>query len=69
MKLPLTLIPLLLSLAVAQQAAVCTRELARTDECADVINANACYNQGRFANTQSLQCIDGKDNTERAAKA
>ncbi|KAF2797179.1 hypothetical protein K505DRAFT_236077 [Melanomma pulvis-pyrius CBS 109.77] len=52
-----------------QTAPVCTKELARTDECADVINANACYNQNRFNNAQTLQCIDGKDNADRARKA
>ncbi|PSN71552.1 hypothetical protein BS50DRAFT_547000 [Corynespora cassiicola Philippines] len=55
--------------AVGQQTAECTRELARTDECADVINANACYNKYRFRDTQTLSCIDGKDNKERSRKA
>jgi len=69
MKLSLGFIALWLAMALGQQATECTRELARTDDCADVINANACYNQNRFRNTQTLQCIDGKDNTDRARKA
>ncbi|KAF2262421.1 hypothetical protein CC78DRAFT_467910 [Lojkania enalia] len=47
----------------------CTMELARTDDCAAVINANACYNQFRFRNSQTLQCVDGTDNADRARKA
>ncbi|KAI1457374.1 hypothetical protein F4805DRAFT_457747 [Annulohypoxylon moriforme] len=51
------------------QAQECTRELAETDDCADVINANACYNQFRFQNNQTLSCIGGTDNNDRALKA
>ncbi|KAI4860858.1 hypothetical protein F4820DRAFT_465328 [Hypoxylon rubiginosum] len=47
----------------------CTRELAATDECAAVIDANACYNQFRFTNNQTLSCIDGTSNDDRAKKA
>ena len=56
---------LLLSVAFAQKYPECTAELVRTDECAGVINANACYNKNRFQNAQTLQCIEGKDDTER----
>ncbi|KAK0702249.1 hypothetical protein B0H67DRAFT_449039, partial [Lasiosphaeris hirsuta] len=52
-----------------QQETECTRELARTDDCASVINSNACYNQFRFRDAQTLTCIEGKDNADRAQKA
>jgi len=68
MKLSLGLLSIWLAIALGQTYPECTKELARTDECADVINANACYNQNRFNNAQTLQCIDGKDNTERIKK-
>jgi len=48
----------------AQQAGVCD---LKDDECYDVINPNACYNQFRF-NARTLQCIDGKDDADRARK-
>ncbi|KAK3356540.1 hypothetical protein B0T25DRAFT_497152 [Lasiosphaeria hispida] len=69
MKLPLGLIALWLAMALGQQETECTRELARTDDCADVINPNACYNQFRFRDAQTLTCIDGKDTADRARKA
>ncbi|KAK3998198.1 hypothetical protein QBC44DRAFT_314000 [Cladorrhinum sp. PSN332] len=55
------------SLALGQQALECTREVARSDECADVINPNACYNQFRW-NSRTLSCIDGKDDADRKRK-
>ncbi|OTA69638.1 hypothetical protein K449DRAFT_429104 [Hypoxylon sp. EC38] len=58
-----------LTVAVSQQFPECTRELAETDDCADVINANACYNQFRFRDNQTLSCIGGTDNNARAKKA
>ncbi|KAK3317911.1 hypothetical protein B0H66DRAFT_532419 [Apodospora peruviana] len=51
-----------------QNYPVCTRELAATDECADVINPNACYNQYKFSGTRTLSCIDGKDDADRKRK-
>ncbi|KAF2706546.1 hypothetical protein K504DRAFT_504673 [Pleomassaria siparia CBS 279.74] len=69
MKYSFGLIPFWLTLAFGQTFPECTRELARTDECADVINANACYNQNRFNNAQTLACIDGKDDADRKKKA
>ncbi|KAI1384941.1 uncharacterized protein F4822DRAFT_416759 [Hypoxylon trugodes] len=54
---------------LGQQFPECTRDVAATDDCADVIDANACYNQFRFQNNQTLSCINGKDNNERALKA
>ncbi|KAF2877905.1 hypothetical protein BDV95DRAFT_600600 [Massariosphaeria phaeospora] len=70
MKLQLSLLTFLFAQALAQQApAECTRELARTDDCANVINANACYNAFGFRDAQTLQCVDGTDNKDRARKA
>ncbi|KAI1806425.1 hypothetical protein F4811DRAFT_550911 [Daldinia bambusicola] len=69
MKLSLALTSLWLALALGQQIPECSRELAATDDCADVINANACYNQFRFRNNQTLSCIGGANNDERAKKA
>ena len=54
----------LLALAAAQTYPECTMELARTDDCAAVINANACYNKFRW-NAQTLTCIDGTDNAAK----
>ena len=68
MKASIVLTALWAALAASQQFQNCTRELAATDDCADVINPNACYNQFRF-NAQTLQCIDGKDNADRQRKA
>ncbi|KAI1474989.1 hypothetical protein F4774DRAFT_398697 [Daldinia eschscholtzii] len=56
------------ALTLSQQIPECSRELAATDDCADVINANACYNQFRFRNNQTLSCIGGANNDERAKK-
>ncbi|KAI1397431.1 hypothetical protein F4819DRAFT_472067 [Hypoxylon fuscum] len=69
MKLSLVFSSLWLTVALSQSAPECSRELAATDECADVINANACYNQFRFTNNQTLSCIGGTDNNDRAKKA
>lgn len=49
------------TIASAQTYRECTAEVARTDDCAAVINANACYNKFRW-NSQTLTCIDGDDN-------
>lgn len=49
------------------QAQTCTQEMIASDDCAAVIDANACYNEYRW-NAQTLQCIDGKDNTDRQRK-
>ena len=68
MRFLLGLIAIRIAIAFGQTAPACTRELARTDECADVINANACYNQDRFKGAATLQCIDGKDNADKARK-
>ncbi|KAK0628764.1 hypothetical protein B0T17DRAFT_614640 [Bombardia bombarda] len=72
LKFSLSLITLLLAvggLAQTTQPTECTRELARSDDCADVINPNACYNQFRWTSSRTLQCIDGKDQADRARKA
>ncbi|KAI1652903.1 hypothetical protein F4813DRAFT_288354 [Daldinia decipiens] len=69
MKVSFALISFWFSFILGQQVPECTRELAATDDCADVINANACYNQFRFRNNQTLSCIGGTNNDERAKKA
>ena len=68
MKFTFGLIAIWFAVVLAQTQPECTRDLAKTDECASVINANACYNQFKF-NTQTLTCIDGKDAKEKQAKA
>ncbi|EJT69538.1 hypothetical protein GGTG_13156 [Gaeumannomyces tritici R3-111a-1] len=52
----------------AQQFPVCTADLVKTDECADVINPAACYNQFRW-NTRTLTCIEGTNDQDRKRKA
>ena len=66
--LSFTPVLLLLGTALGQQFPECTRELAETDECADVINANACYNQFRFTDRRTLTCIGGTDDNDRIRK-
>jgi hypothetical protein len=58
---------LLLAFSSAQTYPECTRELVRSDDCAAVIDANACYNKFRW-NAQTLTCIDGTDNAVKAKK-
>ncbi|KAH8702946.1 hypothetical protein GQ44DRAFT_557508, partial [Phaeosphaeriaceae sp. PMI808] len=60
MHISFTLTTMLAALTAAQSFPECTAELAKTDDCAAVINANACYNKFRW-NTQTLTCIDGTD--------
>jgi hypothetical protein len=67
MKLYLPIIAYLLSLACAQSYPECTAEVARSDDCAAVINANACYNKFRW-NAQTLTCIDGNDTAVKQKK-
>ncbi|KAK1761748.1 hypothetical protein QBC33DRAFT_462738 [Phialemonium atrogriseum] len=69
MKLSLTLIAFWLAMALGQTTTVCTADLASTDDCADVINPIACYNQFGFSGTRTLACIDGKNDAERSRKA
>ncbi|KAK4184319.1 hypothetical protein QBC35DRAFT_391960 [Podospora australis] len=68
MKISLSFIATWLAVVSAQQSLECTREVARTDECADVINPNACYNQFRWS-ARTLSCIEGKDDADRKRKA
>ncbi|CAP60868.1 uncharacterized protein PODANS_0_530 [Podospora anserina S mat+] len=68
MQLSLGLLALWASTSLGQSMQECTRELARTDECADVINPNACYNMYRFNSARTLSCIEGKDDAERKRK-
>lgn len=58
------LIPLFLGVALGQNYPECTRELLRTDDCAAVVNPNACYNQFRWS-ARTLSCIDGENDTQR----
>ncbi|KAI0975871.1 hypothetical protein F4678DRAFT_418855 [Xylaria arbuscula] len=67
MKLSATLVATFAALAVAQTQ-TCTSDMVASDDCAAVIDANACYNEYRW-NAQTLQCIDGKDNADRQRKA
>ncbi|KAK4460642.1 hypothetical protein QBC42DRAFT_180435 [Cladorrhinum samala] len=55
-------------LALGQKPLECTREVAASDECADVINPAACYNQFRW-NSRTLSCIDATSDAERKRKA
>ncbi|KAI1340278.1 hypothetical protein F5Y15DRAFT_415167 [Xylariaceae sp. FL0016] len=57
------------ALAFCQTVPECSAELAATDDCADVINANACYNEFRFQGTQTLTCIGGTDDADKKRKA
>jgi len=54
-------------LALGQKPLECTREVAASDECADVINPAACYNQFRW-NSRTLSCIDATSDAERKRK-
>ncbi|KAJ4296201.1 hypothetical protein N0V90_006246 [Kalmusia sp. IMI 367209] len=65
MKGSFSLLAMFLSATLAQTYPECTAELVRTDECAGVINANACYNKNRFQNAQTLQCIEGANDAEK----
>ncbi len=67
MKLPLWAMALWLAIALGQTTE-CTRELASSNDCADVIDPSACYNEYRFG-ARTLQCIEGKDDADRARKA
>lgn len=68
MRLSLAFTAFWLATALGQNMGPCTREMARTDGCAAVINPNACYNQFRFRNAQTLQCIEGADDNEKAQR-
>ncbi|KAI6358285.1 hypothetical protein MCOR25_007384 [Pyricularia grisea] len=52
----------------AQRYPECTSDLVRTDDCADVINPAACYNQFRW-NARTLTCIEGVNDADRKRKA
>jgi len=68
MKLSLGCLTLWLAIVAAQSYPECTANVARTDECASVINANACYNKFGFRNAQALTCIDGTSDAEKKKK-
>lgn len=65
MKVSFALITGFVAATLAQTYPECTAELVRTDDCAGVIDANACYNKFGFRNAQTLQCIEGKDDAEK----
>jgi hypothetical protein len=67
MKLYLPLLAIFFGIASAQSYPECTAEKARSDDCAAVINANACYNKFRW-NAQTLTCIDGNDTAVKQKK-
>jgi hypothetical protein len=67
MKFSVHMLTLLLTLTAAQNYPECTFEVARSDDCAAVINANACYNKFRW-NAQTLTCIDGNDTAVKQKK-
>jgi hypothetical protein len=68
MKASLGLLAIFVSMSLAQSYPECTAELVRTDECAGVIDANACYNKMGFRSAQTLQCIEGKDDAEKKSR-
>ncbi len=70
MRIPLALLSIALWVATAraQQATTCTSDLVVTDDCTDVMNPIACYNQYRW-NARTLSCIEGANDTERKRKA
>lgn len=54
--------------SVLAQTTACPADLAATEDCADVINPNACYNEFGFRDKQTLSCIEGKNDADRARK-
>jgi hypothetical protein len=64
---PLFTVIVILESVHAQSYPECTAEVARSDDCAAVINANACYNKFRW-NAQTLTCIDGNDTAVKQKK-
>ena len=56
------------TVVLGQTVPACTAEMVATDDCAAVIDANACYNKYRFSGKQTLSCIDGTDDKDRARK-
>lgn len=69
MKLSISLVAIWVALALGQAGTECTREMTETDDCLDVINANACYNKFRFGrNKQTLTCIHGDNDADKAKK-
>jgi hypothetical protein len=55
------------ALGQGQQFPVCTTDLVKSDDCADVINPAACYNQFRWS-ARTMSCIEGKDNADKQRK-
>lgn len=67
MKFSVAIVLLPAASVVVGQTQTCTQEMIASDDCAAVIDANACYNEFRW-NAQTLQCIDGTDNADRQRK-
>jgi len=68
MRLPLAfLLAIAFRLAAAQTATACPADLVVTDDCTDVMNPIACYNQYRW-NARTLSCIEGANDAERKRK-
>ncbi|KAL2104627.1 hypothetical protein VUR80DRAFT_10073 [Thermomyces stellatus] len=62
-------ITLWVATALAQANVECTKEMVETDDCAAVINPAACYNMFQFRGRETLSCIEGTDDADRARKA
>jgi hypothetical protein len=65
MHISIAIAAMMCGIIAAQTYPECTMEAARSDDCAAVIDANACYNKFRW-NAQTLTCIDGTDNAVKA---
>lgn len=61
-------ITLWVATALAQANVECTKEMVETDDCAAVINPAACYNMFQFRGRETLSCIEGTDDADRARK-
>ncbi|TPX15345.1 uncharacterized protein E0L32_004622 [Thyridium curvatum] len=68
MKIPVAVLTLWVAACLGQQQTVCTNEMATSDDCADVINPIACYNQFGFNGARTLNCIDGKNDADKKRK-
>ncbi len=53
---------------LGQAVPACSADLATSEDCAAVINPNACYNEFGFRGQQTLNCVEGKNNADKARK-
>ncbi|KAK5659520.1 hypothetical protein OQA88_722 [Cercophora sp. LCS_1] len=66
MKLSIRFMAIWVVAALGQaQMLECTEELLQTEDCYEVAQPIACYNQFRW-NTQTLTCINGSDAEKKA---